>query len=319
MAARILKLNGAPNDEARKLVATGAPVFVPIDPVEYHGPHLPLDNDALIAEGIATDLHRRLAVRHPDWPFLITEDLRMGCGVTPGPGSRPFAPRAVREAVLGACRAVLALGARRVVLITFHGDPIHNLALHAGVEFLAAKGIPVLAPMPLMVRELMSLEASSLEVVLQTVEDADERRTLAREVRLEFHAGFLETSLTMHYAPRSVSTGWCDVPPCPEIRPDRVVQAASAIAAAAGHDVLATELRFAALGLGWLRLRPFPGYSGRPHLANPEAGRRLATLMIDRLEPIADDVLSGRAPPPPPSFAWLKPASRLGMLWGARD
>ena len=35
------------------LLATGAPVFLCVNPVEYHGPHLSLHNDRLISEGVA--------------------------------------------------------------------------------------------------------------------------------------------------------------------------------------------------------------------------------------------------------------------------
>src|SRR5438105_3637126 len=107
--------------EARRLTATGAPVYLPINPVEYHGPHLSLHNDALISRGLATDLHARLAARHPEWPFLVADDLEVGVDPCPGRGTRhtpyPIACALIREA----CRALAELGAERVVLMTFHG------------------------------------------------------------------------------------------------------------------------------------------------------------------------------------------------------
>ena len=44
-----------PHDAARRLVQSGAPVYLFVNPVEYHGPHLPLHNDRIIAHGIARD------------------------------------------------------------------------------------------------------------------------------------------------------------------------------------------------------------------------------------------------------------------------
>src|SRR5512138_1227236 len=133
----MLSLLDQPNAAARQLLATGVPVFVPVNPVEYHGPHLSLHNDHLVCAGYLRDLHDRL---WPDAPFVVVRDLEVGVDPVPGPGSRPVAFATVRRMVEDACAAVADLGARAVVLGTFHGSPMHNHALERGVRLLERRG-----------------------------------------------------------------------------------------------------------------------------------------------------------------------------------
>src|SRR5262245_42835306 len=133
-----------PHAEARAVLAKGAPVFLPVNPVEYHGPHLSLHNDRLIAVGLARDVHARLA--RPEWPFVLAADLEVGVDPTPGPGTRVTPFPLVRETVLRACKALHALGARTVVAMTWHGAPLHSIAIEPGLEWLRRRGVVALNP-----------------------------------------------------------------------------------------------------------------------------------------------------------------------------
>jgi hypothetical protein len=148
-----------PHARARALLAGGAPVFLPVNPVEYHGPHLSLHNDALISRGLAGLAH---AAWSPDAPFLVTADLEVGVDPVPGPGTqeRPFIE--VRDRVKTACAALAALGAQRVVLATFHGAPQHTQALQAGVRALRNAGVPAYAPMATLLRTQMGFTPDDL-------------------------------------------------------------------------------------------------------------------------------------------------------------
>lgn len=297
-----------PHGEARRLLASGAPVWLPVNPQEYHGPHLSLHNDLLVAAGLLRDVHARLGAHH-DWPLLHAPDLGVGCGTVRGPGSRPVPYGTVRRLVLRACDAIAELGARAVVLVSFHGDPQHNLAIEAGVQRLRARGVRAFAPMHVLLRELMTLaDPSPFAAVVAPIPDPDDRRAALEGLPLDLHAGFAETSLALHYAPETVAPDWRQVPPCPTWRPVRALALAAAAARAAGRRELARELAYAAKGLGWLWLRPFPGYTGRPHLANAESGRVLAGLLAERFAAVAEDVLVAGATPPPPVMRWLSPA-----------
>src|SRR5258706_5993994 len=125
---RILDLS---HTRARSLLASGAPVYLPVNPVEYHGQHLSLHNDALVSEGLARGIHARLQEQGYDWPLLLAADLEVGVDPTPGPGTRATSYSDVSALVVNACQRLVELGAQRGVLVTFHGSPLHSLAVNA--------------------------------------------------------------------------------------------------------------------------------------------------------------------------------------------
>jgi len=360
-----------PHADARRLLSTGAPVFLTVNPVEFHGPHLSLHNDRLVSTGMARELHARWAGARPEWPFLLADDLEMGVEPCPGPGTRAHGLPEVRAAVERACAALADLGARRVVILTFHGSPLHGLAVQAGVDLLLSRGVRALAPFHVVLRALTRVSHSSpaaagpgrrrpcraadpdvdgghprlppasaplstampslrrearnpslteleepgpLGAALDTIADPRERKEMARDLALDFHAGFFETSVALHYAPETVSPRHVDLPPCPPFRPHAGVAAASRLADRLGRAELARELRFAAAALAWIALRPFPGYTGRPHLANAAAGAVFARHMVDLYEREARAVIEDGAPPPRPILTWLGGLTLGGRL-----
>jgi creatinine amidohydrolase len=290
---------------ARALLASGAPVFLPINPVEYHGPHLSLHNDALVSQGLTREIHAELTRAGRDWPLLVASDLEIGVDPTPGLGSRSTSYRDACSVVVGACRALVELGAQRVVLVTFHGSPLHSLAIDAGVRWLGRNGVPALSPLNLLLRAMLDMRIEDYADAYATVQDPEARAALMREARYDLHAGFLETSLALHYAPDSVDPIYTTLPPCPEITPDAKLAAAGRAADRLGRTVLAAELRFAAFGLGWHALRPFPGYTSRTRHASREAGAVIARHIVGDFAATTARVLAHEEPPPAPIMPWI--------------
>ena len=307
-----------PHDEATRLLRSGAPVYLTINPVEYHGPHLSLHNDRLISLGLVRELHARLAARHPEWPLLVASDLEIGVEPCPGIGTRATRFTITRELVIDACRALVDLGASRVALMTFHGAPLHNLAIEAGVELLTEHGVRAIAPFNLVLREMLTLDSARYSGAFAHVDDASEREAMLRDLRFDFHAGFFETSMALHYAPESVSLKYRELPPCPMIVPDPPFDYAARIARRMGRAELAGELELAAVGRGWFAMRPFYGYTGRPHRASAEAGAWFARAILDRYEPLVEAVFDGRDRSPRPIMSWAAAVSFGGRLGETR-
>lgn len=302
-----------PPRERRILLERGTPVYLLVNPVEYHGPHLSLHNDRLVSQGLAADLHERLQGPLGEHPLLIADDLEMGVDPCPGPGSRPDSLRAVRRRVVAACEGLADLGAQRVFLLSFHGSPMHSIALQAGVHALKARGVRALVPLSLALHELIDGRTQAIEGAFQTIEDPRAREAVRAAAHQDFHAGFFETSLSLHYAPHTVDPRWREVPACPAWRADPTLQRLSKIAADLGRERLSRELAFAAEGTGWYSLRPFPGYSGRPDLANPDAGAIFAEALLDRYTAHALEVFEG-AQPVGAILPWLAPLTLDGRL-----
>jgi creatinine amidohydrolase len=280
------------------------PVVLCVDPVEYHGPHLTTRNDALLSEGLARRLVGALQGAGQDWPWRCAGQVGAGADPVIGPGSEPVPFREVRRRVIAACRRLYEDGERRVVLATFHGSPLHNLALEAGARWLRRRGVRVFCPMHLLLRELAGGDLGALlpgqppEVQLRLPYDV--------------HAGFLETSLALLLAPDTVR-GHREVAPCPPLAPRPGPQRLAELAGRLGMPELATELGFVARGLAWYGLRPFPGYSGAPHLASAAAGQALVDAVLPALRDRALAVFLRGEPAPGPILAWMGPLT----LWGA--
>jgi creatinine amidohydrolase len=310
----MVQLFDIPHGEARKMLSTGAPIYLTINPVEYHGPHLSLHNDRLISLGLARELHSRLARRHPEWPLLVGTDLEIGVEPCWGMGTRHTSYSQARALIVEACRAVAELGAQRVVLMTFHGAPFHNHAIDQGVQHLVARGVNAVAPFNLVLRQMVTLDPARFAPAYSHIDDAAERAAMMAGLRYDFHAGFFETSMALYYVPEAVSPVYKSLPPCPEIARQPAFAAAAQLARRLGASELAGELSYAATGFGWYGLKPFPGYTGRPHRATREAGAIFARYMLDVFEPVVEEVLAGRARSPAPIMAWARYLSLGGRL-----
>jgi creatinine amidohydrolase len=299
--------------EARDLCSRGVPIYLPVNPVEYHGPHLSLRNDHLCGMGLAADLHERLAPEGGPWPFVVASSIEAGVEPCPGPGTRAVSFLALRRTVVDACRSLVELGAERVVLVTFHGAPLHAHALDAGVQLCASRGVRAIQPHNLLMQALMSVDATAFAEAYAPVEDPTARAALMRDAPRDFHAGYGETSVALHYAAESVGAVYKTLPPCPPFEPDPPFLAASRAARALGRTGLAIELEFAAWARGWMSLRPFPGYTTSPHLATAEAGRCLARAIVDAYVTATREVFAG-AEGPRPIMSWLPKATLGGMF-----
>jgi hypothetical protein len=96
--------------------------------------------------------------------------------------------------------------------------------------------------------------------------------------------------------------------------PDAKLLAAGRVADRLGRPALARELRFAAFGSGWYALRPFPGYTSRPHLASREAGATIARYMVREFAAVTARVLRGEEEPPAPIMRWIAPVTLGGSI-----
>lgn len=309
----MIRLLDKPWKEARRIVSSGSPVHLTINPVEYHGPHLSLHNDRLVSQGLIGDLHTRLLRDHPDWELLVADDLEFGVEPAAGIGSRYVPYPVARRIIVEACRALAELGAKRVILGTFHGNPMHNLALQAGVDWLRKAGIPACAPFHLIVGAQLDLNAEDYRAAVAHLAKDDADRLLSK-LRFDFHAGFFETSMAMLYAPDSVWSGVGGLPACPEWAADRGMAFAARVMKAIGATRIAAELEFGASGTGWGRMRPYYGYCSEPAFASALSGRVFADAILDRYVGVVESVFVRGEEPPKAIFGWLPAVSLGGRL-----
>ena len=305
------RLFDLPHHEATARLHAGAIAWVTVNPVEYHGPHLPLHTDRLQSEAWIGDLHEALG---EPGEALLACDLEMGVDPAFGPGSRHVPFRTVRDEAVRAGLALAELGATRVGFVTFHGAPLHNLALHHAVVALRRLGVAAVAPFQAVVRLLLETsEVDPGDAAFAMLPDA-QRLVVAAALPWDFHAGYFETSLMLHWAPQAVSADQPLCPPCPPVRPDRRMARAARLARRAGRHALADELDYAAVALGWQQLDPFPGYTGFPGLASAEAGACFAELVLERSVELCRRALAGSPDDDRPPMGWVGPLTAWGRV-----
>ncbi|MEZ4473815.1 MAG: creatininase family protein [bacterium] len=315
MATEPQRLLDLPHAEVRRLLAAGAPVYLPVNPVEYHGPHLSLHNDRLISHALIRALHPEVA---PDHPLLVADDLEIGVDPCCGPGTRYTTLSTAKRLVREACRALAELGATRVVLMTFHGSPLHNLALEAGVRLLRRRGVAALSPFNLVLQRMLTLDPAEFAAAAEPVADPADRARVIADLAVDLHAGFFETSIALHVEPASVHPAHVHLPPCPEVRPNRFFLFVSKALATLGARRVARDCSFIAWGLGWYGQRPFPGYTGRPHLANAASGAWYLRMMVQEAAPVVRATLFEGRPGPLPILPWLAWITLGGRIGGIR-
>lgn len=311
------RLFDLPHADAKRALATGAPVYLLVNPVEYHGPHLSLHNDKVIAYGLARRLHASLHQTHPSWPFLLGDDLEIGVDPCPGPGTRHTSFAVASSLVVEACRALLELGARRVVFMTFHGSPLHAATLEAGVETFRARGAAAYSPFNHVLAILARMEDPTPFAASVASAPAGDRQRLLDKIPYDFHAGFFETSVALALAPETVSPLYRELPPCPTIVGDPRFRRLARAARRVGQAGFARECELVAGALGWNALRPFPGYTSEPAFASAEAGEAFVELLLDLYRAQADEVLSRGALSPPPVLSWTRTLSLDGRFEAA--
>jgi creatinine amidohydrolase len=156
---------------------------LPVGAVEQHGPHLPLDTDATIAEGV---LAAALARTDTALEILVLPIQHIGASVEhlAFPGTLSVAPDLLMRIWIEIGASVAAAGVRRLVIVNGHGGQPEVMAL-------AARELRVRA---------------GLLVTMANWFDFGEPPDLIppEERRFGIHGGLIETSVMLHLAPDRV-------------------------------------------------------------------------------------------------------------------
>ncbi len=121
-------------DEAAYALAAGAVAILPLGSIEPHGPHLPLNTDIIIAEGMARRAAEQLHTQNipayilPTIPFTVTDYAKGFSGAV----SIDFGK--VEEYYTGVFDALVKMPFRRIAIANAHLEPEHLRAIHTAME-----------------------------------------------------------------------------------------------------------------------------------------------------------------------------------------
>ncbi len=188
-----------------------AVVFLPISPMEEHGPHLPVGTDFLIARALCERTAAELVRRRPDRPSVLAPPVPIGSGVVPMLGSLGVRRRAVHDVVLAAGRSLARDGFRTVVAVSGHMGLTHLIALESAARHVSRRfGIAMLAPSAAIGRSVIRDPAfARLFAALDPGVSDDDLAALATY----HHGGMLETSVMLYLYPQLVRPIYSSLPP----------------------------------------------------------------------------------------------------------
>jgi creatinine amidohydrolase len=160
-------------------------LILPIGTTEEHGPHLPVDTDARIAEAYGLSLADALS---PDIPVLLMDTIRYGYSMKvmrKWPGTVVVRSRVFMDMIFDVCTSVLDMGFEKLVLLDCHGH-------HSG-------------PLNTVSREICDACDKAIAIISPAVLSKDEFNAIRKSAQGgAIHAGEWETSLLLHVSPEVV-------------------------------------------------------------------------------------------------------------------
>ena len=160
-------------------------LILPVGTTEEHGPHLPVDTDARIAEAYGVRLAEALA---PEIPVLLMDAIRYGYSMKimrQWPGTIVVRTRVFMDLMFDICRSVLDMGFSKLTLLDCHG---HHGGLLTAVS-----------------RELCDACDKAIAIISPAELSRDEFNAARKSPQGgAIHAGEWETSLLLHISPEVV-------------------------------------------------------------------------------------------------------------------
>lgn len=214
-----MRLGDRPWTAVRDALASGAPVaaILPLGAVEAHGPHLPLETDVVISEGMASRAAVFVKERGVRAFVLPTLAYAPAGYASDFAGTISISAAAARVMLLDIAHSLKAQGFACVAFANSHFDPANVAMLREAAADIVAIGLPVAFP-------------------------DFTRRSLAATLTAEFrsgacHAGQFETSLVLAERPelvdRATGEGLADNP---SSLVDAFARGATTFAEAGGPD-----------------------------------------------------------------------------------
>lgn len=257
-------------------------IFIPISPVEEHGPHLPLGTDMYTCLGFTEAIAARLEQQHPELTAVLVPITPLGSGTAPYLGSIGVPPRMVQDVLLRMGRAFARDGFRYIVTMSGHLALSQLMTMERTARKISKRyGIQMIALGASVFRS--ALRSPELLQACAGLSEPISKVTLESLARTH-HAGALETSLMLHLRPDLVQPEFRQLEP---ISPWRFVR-----------------------WRGWTR-EHWPGYIGEPAQARADLGRAVLAAAADCGADLVARVMAGDMVLPEEVAPLTRGASRI--------
>ena len=170
--------------------------FLPISPLEEHGPHLPVGTDLLTIKDVTYETIKILSKKRPELSYVMIPAIPIGyCKFnTEFPGSISVSGKTVRDVVLGVGSFLGDHNFKYLVICTFHLAVAHLKGIYSAMNKLESK------------YGLRSCEPWGPFYYEKKIQKREPK--LGFDTTKEVHGGFRETSLMKYQYPYLVDESY---------------------------------------------------------------------------------------------------------------
>lgn len=282
--------------------------FMPVSPIEVHGPHLPLGTDVIVAQEIQRRVQARLEQERPHLTQVDLPALYCGSDALPAPGSISVQAEGLSRVLLDYARGLSSQGFRYLLVSDNHGGPRHHLGInHAAEKAWHKHGFHLIDPFIEVYRRMVRLDPSLLSATgLGPGSCGDDS---------DSHAGTNETSLMLAIGGKTRNVEeyrqvLASAPPDLGGLP-RALSCFGSILAKFGAQDAGGDMQHLARMLAWTGQKGFTPYMGAPALATREAGEAMLAVHVGAALQLLDRAFAGESGLPMPQLGWLSFLRRL--------
>jgi creatinine amidohydrolase len=171
-------------------------IFIPLSPLEEHGPHLPVGTDFLTARDATKEAIKKLHAKKPDLTSLLFPAIPLGYTKMSScfPGTVSVHVKAVKRIVFDIISSFAQFGFRFFIICTYHMDLGHLKGVYVGMKkAVKAYNVKVVEPW-------------GPYFYGKEVEKREPK--VGFDTKKEVHAGFRETSLMKYQYPYLVDDSY---------------------------------------------------------------------------------------------------------------
>ena len=233
-------------------------IFLPVSPVEGHGPHLPLGVDYFDALYFAEKAAELTVQKRPDFDALLYPGIPLGTQLYKQPGSVKIKGVTLYDMIVSIGTSLALWGFRFIFLLSGHGSPKDIVALESACIKVSKKHKIQMHNLSgaLAIRFLKGEFIDKISSRLSHPLTENEKILLKKDI----HAGWWETSMMLRLRSDLVDDQYKSLP----------------------HN----EKTKRASGSS-------PGYFGSPSKASPEFAEASVDVLIDEVGSIIENCLSG--------------------------
>jgi creatinine amidohydrolase len=254
-------------------------IFIPISPLEEHGPHLPVGTDLLTARDAAKEAVRVIHKKKPELNSIMYPPIPLGFSkmASDFPGTVSTQVKTLKSIVFDVCCSLAKFHFKYFVICTFHMDLGHLKAIYSGMNKAMKR------------YDIAVIEPWGPYFYQKEVEKREPQ--VGFDTKKEVHACFRETSLMNYQYPYLVDPSYKDLQ-------------------SIYRDLYSPRV----LGKTFKDIGITDGYVGSPARADSDYGRWYFQQIVDTIAQAAIDMIEGKKPSELPaqtqllmrSMFWLK-------------